>query len=33
MNLKEAPIPENNLPDFCLALSVKAIVERHVRNR
>jgi hypothetical protein len=27
-DLKSQPIPENNLPDFCLALSVKAIIER-----
>jgi hypothetical protein len=32
-DLKSAPVPENNLPDFCLALSVKAVVERSVRNR
>jgi hypothetical protein len=29
---KEAPVPENNLPDYCLALSVRAVVDRHVRN-
>jgi hypothetical protein len=32
-DLKSMPIPENNLPDFCLALSVEAIVERSIRNR
>lgn len=32
-NLKEAPVPENNLPDFCLALSVEAIVERKLSLR
>jgi len=33
IDLKAAPIPENNLPDYCLARSVKTVVERHVRNR
>jgi hypothetical protein len=33
IDLKEAPLPENNLPDYCLALSVRAVVERHVRSR
>jgi hypothetical protein len=32
-DLREAPVPENDLPDYCLALSVKAVVERHVRSR
>lgn len=29
-DLKSQPVPENTLPDFCLALSVKAIVERSI---
>jgi hypothetical protein len=32
-DLKESPVPENSLPDYCLALSVKALVERRVRAR
>jgi len=32
-DLKSAPVPENNLPDFCLALAVKTIVRQSIRNR
>ncbi len=32
-DLKSAPVPENNLPDFCLALSVKTIVEQNISSR
>ncbi|MEO0093845.1 MAG: hypothetical protein ABIK67_06285, partial [candidate division WOR-3 bacterium] len=27
INLQETPRPENQLPDYCLALSVKSLVE------
>lgn len=29
INLKETPIPENHLPDYCLAKSIKSITDRY----
>ena len=32
IDLKNTDLPENYLPDYCLARSVKTIVDRHVRE-
>ncbi|MDH5684328.1 MAG: hypothetical protein OEZ20_07685 [candidate division WOR-3 bacterium] len=32
INLKETIIPENHLPDFCLAKSIKDIVDKNIKS-